>query len=297
MQSEFTQVCRLLEKFDLPSGDLYDLPTSKLAFPDGAHFRNEISFVDTLADMESLVREMGKRQIAIHRVIALGPGATCATRSELRDWVQMGHEHKIEILVHPGPKPEWDVGSHVHSSWGRASGRRTRGADGVAYYLADVMRCIDAGLRGFILFDEGILYLLNQMRKCGDIPGDVVFKMSYTAGHGSPPGFRLLEELGADSVNPVTDLEPPALAALRQTIRIPMDLVIVAHEGLGGINRMWQTPEIIRVASPCYLKQEVSGDPAPRVKNCEILLELVARVRPELRLSAQGPEDLRLPVI
>jgi hypothetical protein len=297
MQTEFAQVRRLIEKYGLPSGDLYALPTSKQAFPDGAHYRNEISFVDTLADMESLVCEMEKRQIAIHRVIALGPGATSATRSELRDWAQIGHDKKIEVLVHPGPKPEWDVGSHVHSSWGRASGRRTRGADGVAYYLADVMRCIEAGLRGFVLFDEGILYLLNQMRQSGDIPSDVVFKMSYTAGHGSPPGFRLLEELGADSVNPVTDLEPPALAALRKTIHIPMDIVIVAHEGLAGINRMWQTPEIIRVASPCYLKQEVSGEPAPRVKNCEILLDLVARVTPELRLSAQGSEDLRLPVI
>lgn len=295
MQTEMEKIRQIIEKYGVPGRDLYDLPSSNLTFPDGAHYRNEISFVDTLPQMESLIKERRKRNVPVHRVIALGPGATNVTKGELRDLAQMGYDDRIEVIVSPGPKPEWDVGSHVHSSWGRASGRRIRGADGFSYYIADVFRCIEAGLRGFLLFDEGVLSVLTKMRENGDIPKEIVLKMSYTAGHGCPAGARLLESLGADSYNPVTDLELPMLAALRKVTRVPMDIVIFAHEGLGGINRSWQTAEIVRVTSPCYLKQELSGDPAERVKNCEILRELVERVHPELKLSEQGPDDLRIP--
>ena len=45
--------------------------------------------------------------------------------------------------------------------------------------------------------------MLNKMRENGDIPKDVVFKVSVYAGHGSAAGGKLLEELGADTFNPM----------------------------------------------------------------------------------------------
>ena len=36
-----------------------------------------------------------------------------------------------------------------------------------------------------IIIDEGLLWLLNQLKAQGDIPADVTFKVSIYAGHAS----------------------------------------------------------------------------------------------------------------
>src|SRR5699024_11761266 len=67
--------------------------------------------------------------------------------------------------------------------------------------------------------DEGCLWLLNEMRKAGEIPADCHFKVSAHAGHGNPCSAKLLELIGANSVNPVRDIQLQMLAAMRQAIR------------------------------------------------------------------------------
>ena len=64
------------------------------------------------------------------------------------------------------------------------------------YVVADIMRCIDIGFRGFLVVGEGLLRMFNKMRENGDIPEDVTFKVSIYAGHASAVGGKLLEELG-----------------------------------------------------------------------------------------------------
>jgi len=39
---------------------------------------------------------------------------------------------------------------------------------------------------------------MNEMRKEGENPKEVRFKLSAHCGHGNPLFFRLLEQLGAD---------------------------------------------------------------------------------------------------
>lgn len=89
------------------------------------------------------------------------------------------------------------------------------------------------------------------------------------------------------------------LAAIRASVKVPMDIVTMAAEqNLGAINRFWEGAEIIRVCAPCYFKQEFGpGVDGARlkVKYCEIMKELAGRVNPRLRMSARGPSDLRLP--
>ena len=192
----------------------------------------------------------------------------------------------------------FDPGSHYHSSWGHASGIRPRGSDQLAYMVEDVMRCLEEGIRGFLFYGEEVIQLFAQMRQNGDIPEETVFKLSYTAGVANPAGARLAESVGTDSINPVTDLSLAMLAALRRATKVPLDIVTVAGEGLGGINRFWEGAEIVRVCSPCYFKQEfISGVEGARakVKYCVIMQELIEKLNPDLKLSRRGPNDLRLP--
>lgn len=289
---------RLIENYQIPGEDRYDLPTSMSAFPDGAQYRMEISGIDSLAEMEALVQEMEKRRVPVHRVISMGNGTQLLTMSELRDLAQLGQEAGIEVIVLPGPRANHDIGKHAGSPWGRYSGIRVRGADQMRYFLEDIFRCLEAGLRGFLFYGEDMLHLCQQMREQGDLPADTVFKVSYTQGLANPAGAQLLQKLGADSVNPVTDLTLPMLASLREVLSIPLDVVVASFEILGDLNRFWETPEIIRICSPVYLKQELEPNlenARHKVRYCEVIQELVERADPGLTLSGQHPDDLLIP--
>lgn len=289
------KVRQALERLGVPPRDRYDLPDSPCTFPDGAHYRMEISGVETLEEMRELVEEVRRTGNEVHRIIALGEGATLETRANLRQWCRLAAEIRAELVVQPGPRPNWDAGSHVHSSWGMASGRRIRGSERLVDYITDILRACAEGVRGFLLYGEDVLWVMNQMRDGGEMPSDVVFKVSYTAGHANAAGGMLLERLGADSFNPVSDLELPMLAAIRQATTLPLDLVVRAHEGLGGINRICEAAEMARVASPVYFKQELFGATGEKVRYCGILREAIEAECPQLSASQRGPDDLRVP--
>ena len=106
----------------------------------------------------------------------------------------------------------------------------------------------------FLVYDEGCLWLFNEMRKAGEISSACRFKVSAHAGHGNPCSGKVLENLGADSMNPIRDIQLPMLAALRQAIDIPIDIHTENPKSTGGFIRHYEVPEMIRVASPIYLK-------------------------------------------
>ena len=72
-----------------------------------------------------------------------------------------------------------------------------------------MMRNIEAGFRGFLVYDEGLLFILNKMREEGFIPKETIFKFSVFGGHCSAAGAKLIESLGADTMNPSSDVSLP----------------------------------------------------------------------------------------
>lgn len=301
-----------LEGIGLPGRDLYDLPDSKLRFPDGAHYRLEISGIERLSTLEALLDESSKTQTPVHRLICTVMGSTLLMKSELRKFARMAAEAKVEVIITPGPRPQWDAGKQIATPEGAVSGLRIRGMDQVGYLLADIDRCIDAGFRGFLVWDEGMLSILNSLRENGSIPAETVFKVSIFAGHANPAGARLLRDTGADTFNPVVDMTLPMLAAMRSVVDLPMDLHVYLFESFGGQNRMWETAEMARVAAPCYFKIEPGPSVAAlykpwtdpnslaflareKVRQAAIIRELVSEVNSSVVCSEMGPADLAIP--
>ncbi|HIC94882.1 MAG TPA: hypothetical protein EYP09_11655 [Anaerolineae bacterium] len=313
---EMDKVSKAMEKVGIPGRDAYDLPTSVKRFPDGAWYRVEISGVERPEVMEAVIDEAEKRKIPVHRAISVVMGATLLDKAELRDFAQMAADARIEVILTPGPRASWDVGRQLVTPEGAFSGLRYRGSDQLRQVIADIMRAIDIGFRGFLVIDEGLLWLLNEMKKNGDIPEDVVFKVSIYAGHANAAGCKLLESLGAGSVNPVADLSLPQFAAIRQAIDIPMDIHIILTESFGGYIRIYDGPEMARTCAPCYFKIEpglacAAGPTAlykpwvstqtladwarTKVKYAQIIHEIIQENFPQAKLSEQGPEDLAIP--
>jgi len=245
-------------------------------------------------------------------VIATVGGATYLTREELRDFSQLARELRYEVIMTPGPRRGWDNGRQITTAEGLVSGMRLRGMDQVRYWLRDIERCLEAGLHGFLVADEGVLWLVNQLRERGVLPPDLIMKLSVFAGQANPAGARIAQQLGADTFNPLADLTPAMLAAIRSAIDIPMDVYLCLVNSMGGFVRFYEAAEIARVASPIYFKiepgpsEEVIYPPwnAPefheqmiieRVRNAAVALELIEREDPGLRCSPAGGDDLAVP--
>ncbi|MBT3256511.1 MAG: hypothetical protein HN366_08670 [Deltaproteobacteria bacterium] len=307
-------VMEIMEKYDIPGRDPGDLVNSPLTFADGAHYRIEIAGVERPSTFEAMLRAMEEFQVPVHRAICTVGGATCLTFSELQEMARLGASNRIELIMTPAPTRSWDTGRQLATPEGYVSGLRTRGSDNLRYVLSDIYRCIEAGLRGFLVVDEGLLWLLCEMREAGDLPRDVVFKVSVFAGHGNAAGAKLLEKIGADTFNPLADLTLPMLASIRKAVKMPLDLYIVLVDAMGGYNRSWEAAEMARVASPCYFKIEPGASEASiykpyvteafhkglvreKVKIARILTELIEMFNPAARCSEMGPKDLALPEV
>ncbi len=302
----------IIEEIGLPGRDLYELPSSEKRFPDGCHWRVEISGVERPSTLEAVINESKKREVPVHRLISVVMGSTLLTKNELKKFAELAANAEMEVILTPGPRPLWDIGRQISTSEGAVSGLRYRGADQLAYAVADIIRSVELGFRGFLIVDEGLLWLVNQLRKRGHLPRNVKFKVSIYAGHANPAGARLLQELGADTFNPVGDLTLPSLAAIRKAVDIPVDIHVYLFDSFGGFNRFYECPEFARVVAPCYFKIEPGTsvgalykpwtDPKllefmarEKVKYAEIIRELMERHYPEAKLSEQGAADLAVP--
>ena len=306
------EIREFMGKMGIPGRDLWDLPSSTKTFPDGAHWRIEISGIEHASTMEAMIDEAKTRNITIHRVIATVGGSTYCDFEELEAMAQMAWAEKIEVVMAVGHRKAWDVGSKEMSNWeGAMWGPRLRGSDNISYWLADMMRNIEAGIRGFLVYDEGVLSIVTRMRKEGFIPKEMVFKCSVFAGYCSAAGARLIEAMGANTLNPLSDVSLPILASIRKAVNIPLDVYVSMVDSMGGEFRVMETPEIARVASPCYFKFE-PGTSEPdiykpwvteswhqefvrqKVKMAAIVKEIMERHAPQLKLSGKGPSDLIL---
>ena len=242
-----------LKSIGLPGGDAYDLPDSQKRFQDGGQYRFEVPGIQGPGAMKSLLEQLEVYGISIHRVTQT-KGIMLLLDEEIKEMVRLAEEYRVQLILAIGPRATTDTSASVHTPEGQRMGYRLRGQEQIVRAVEDVKRAAGLGCRGFMVYDEGCLWLLNEMRKRGELPADSHFKVSAHTGHGNPCSAKLLESIGADSFNPVRDIQLQMLAAVRQAIDIPIDIHTENPASSGGFIRHYEVPEMIRVAAPIYLK-------------------------------------------
>jgi hypothetical protein len=247
------QTKAFLKKIGLPEGDDYSLPTSKKRFPDGGQYRFEVPGIQAPGPMKALLNEMDAYGIAIHRVTQTR-GIMLLSDDDISEMVDLAQKWQVQLILAVGPRATYDTSASVQTAEGQRMGYRLRGQDQIVRAIEDIKRAANLGCRGFMVYDEGSLWLLNEMRKKGEIPADCSFKVSAHCGHGNPCSARLLESIGANSFNPVRDIQLQMLSSLRQAIDIPVDIHTENPASTGGFIRHYEVPEMIRVTAPLYLK-------------------------------------------
>jgi len=301
-----------LRRNSYPPGELYDLPTSPKRFPDGAEYRIEIPSTEGPRALAAVLEEAERLGVTIHRV-SQGSGIWMLTDAEIREMCRLGAEAGIEVSLFVGPRAAWGTSAQVRASAGKNLGARLRGMDEVVYATEDIIRGCALGLRSILVADEGQLWLVNAMKQAGELPADLVVKISVQMGAANPISVKLLEDLGAGTYNTPTDLTLPQLAAIRAAIDIPLDVYVEAPDDFGGFVRHYEVPEMIRVAAPIYVKLGLrnaaniypSGlhiedlavkQSRERVHRAALVMNIIERYAPNAVMGEVGAADLGIPV-
>jgi hypothetical protein len=294
----------VLAQLKLPVRDGYDLPSSAKRFADDGQYRIEIPSCEGPKAMQAVVSEAAERRIAIHRV-SQGSGIMLQTDDEIREMLALGRQHGVEVCLFVGPRANWDTGVQAASTNGRVLGSSLRGADQLAFGIDDVLHGASLGLRSILVADLGQLQIFGHMKRTGDLPPDFVLKISVTLAAANPATARLLEDLGATSINLPVDLSLPQIAAIRQAIDAPIDFYVEAPDDFGGTVRHYEAAELVRIAAPIYLKYGLRNSPGlypsgghldatvvalsrERVRRAAISLAILARQSPDAKASPIG---------
>jgi hypothetical protein len=299
------EIREYLTKIGLPKGDLYELPTSDKKFPDGAHFRIEVPTVNTYEAMVGLLDRAKELGLTINKIDETY-GIMRHTDEEIINMVELAKKNKIELVMSPGPRAKYDTSATAQTPMGSWIGYRLRGTEQLIRAVEDIRRAISLGVRAFLVYDEGFLWLVGKMRNDGLIPSDVKFKFSAHCGQGNPASAKLMESLGADSFNPCRDLELPMIAAIRSAINIPLDVHVDNPPASGGFIRTYEAPELVRIGAPIHLKCGNSVMPAhgtlPSEKDGRKMAEqawlafqMVKKYYPEAVQSKPGAKGIAVP--
>ncbi|HEX4835320.1 MAG TPA: U32 family peptidase [bacterium] len=297
----------------LPPGDRHDLPSSPKRFPDGAHYRIEIPSCEGPEALRAVAEEADRYGVTIHR-ISQGSGIMLLTDREIVDMARLGRERGMEVSLFVGPRAAWDTGATAVSPAGRVVAPRIRGADQLVFAMEDVRHGCDLGIRSVLVADEGLLWVLGEMKRAGTLPADLVLKVSVMMGSANPASIAIMERLGAGTYNIPTDLSLAQIAAIRQAVDVPLDIYVEAPDDLGGFVRHYEIPELIRVAAPVYIKFGLKNAPGiypsgthleatavalvrERVRRARLGVDMIRRYAPTLAASSAGAAGLGIPAI
>jgi hypothetical protein len=156
-----------------------------------------------------------------------------------------------------GPRASWDIGKQVLSSAGGVANPTLRGADQLRFAVEDVLHGADLGLRSILVGDMGLLSVLGEAKRNGDLPSDFVLKTSVAMPCNNPATAALMVSMGASTLNLATDLSLQQIAAIRAQVDVPVDVYVEGPDDFGGPVRHYEVPDLVRVADPIYLKFRV----------------------------------------
>ncbi len=300
-----------LRKLNLPTQDHHELKPSSRRFPDGGQFRIEIPSVEgprVFLEVLALAKEL---KVPIHRV-SQGSGVLLLPKNEIAEMARIGRDHKVEVCLFVGPRASFETGAQTLTSAGKVIGLQHRGADQLVYAIEDVRWACDLGIRSILPADLGLIWVLNEMKRKGELPKNLVIKSSVTLPAANPATARIFENAGVSTLNIPTDLSPAQIGAIRQAVKIPIDMYIEVPDNFGGFVRYYEMPQLVSVAAPMYLKFGLRNAPdiypsgvhieptatlmaRERVRRARIALDLLERFAPEIKISPLGSKDLGIP--
>ena len=222
-------------------------------YGDGGHYRIEVPSIEGPKVFEALLKESKNLGVTLNR-ISQGSGGMLLLKSEIKEMVRLAAAERIEICLFVGPRAGFDVGLLAHTGSKFAGYSSIRGNDQINAAIADVDRALEFGVRGFLIGDLGLLRVFRERQARGIWPRNIHWKVSAYIPASNPPMVKLLEELGASSVNIPSDLSCSQINEIRANVEIPLDIYVETMDASGGTIRIVEMHQLIKAGAPLCVK-------------------------------------------
>jgi hypothetical protein len=286
---------------------------SESRFSDGARYRIEIPSTEGPSVLRAVVDEAGDRGVRVDRV-SQGSGVMMLTDSEIAEMARLGADNAIEVNLFLGPRGAWSPGGQAMVTASHAGS--ARGLADLAACLVEARRACALGIRSLLVADVGALAVLAEARSAGELPANLVLKTSVLLPVANPAAARVLEDLGANTINVGTDLSVGQLGEIRAAVSAPLDVYVEAPDDQGGFVRFYEVAQMVRAAAPMYVKLGVRSSPGiypsgkhtddvavklgrERVRRAELCLRVMEELDPDLieKPPDAPPDDLAIPEV
>jgi hypothetical protein len=295
----------------LPAADGHQLEASPQRFPDGGQYRVEIPSVEGPRCLEAVIRAAERWDVPVARV-SQGSGVGLLTDGEIEDMVQQASAAKIELSLFARPCAGWDASAMAVAPGGGFVAPTARGHEQLIAVIDEIRRAAELGVRSVLISGLGVLAVFGQLRDSGALPAQMQAKVSVTLPAANPASARVLEQLGANTINLPTDLTLAQMSAIRSTVEVPLDVYVESPDNLGGFVRHYELPRLVEIASPVYAKFGLRNAPdvypagghldattvelsRERVRRARVGLDLLARSGSKAVCSGPGAPGLALP--
>jgi len=297
----------------LPATERRDVPTSTVRFPDGVAFRIEIPSTEGPDALEAVLDEADRLDVPVRRV-SQGSGVGMLTDAELDRMAAIAADAGIEVSLFARPGAGWGPSVSARASGGGALAPASWGHDQLRAGIDDVLRAAEHGFRSVLIADLGLLSVFGRLKAVGHLPPDMQAKVSVMLPAANAAAARVLEDLGAGTLNVPSDLDVAQLATIRSVVALPLDVYVESPDDLGGLVRLHEAAELIRVAAPIHVKLGLRNAPAlypsgahlsavslatvrERVRRARLVMEGLERAGVDTTTSDPGASGLAVPVV
>lgn len=216
----------------------------------------EIASVEHPRLLSALLDEAHVRNIKVDR-IAQGGGSLLLTDDELREMVDLGHTHGIDIYTYISSRNSFDQLADPNAD------DELRGEIAFADAVAELHRCAAADVDGVLIADVGLLAHAGELVRNGAL-GALKLKSAAVIAPRNAASAALYAHLGATSINTASSSTVDELAAMRAVLRpdVTLDVYVESPAHMGGGMRYRELPEIVRRLAPVSLKFGLRNAPA-----------------------------------
>lgn len=303
----FSRAQALLSRKGLPYSDDIALSESKSTFSSGGDYGVEIPVVNNYRTLVTLTSLLQKNGIYCSRFNETH-GSFLLSDSEIKDMLSTCRELNYGMVFSLGPRPEYDVKSSFYRcKFGLEQGRQLNNCDAIAASVDEAYRLVDLGCRGIIVYDIGVLKILADLKKAGDLPQDLMFKASSHCMVSNPMIAKIYDDIGASSVTLTHDVGLPVIQEMRRLApNLVLDIPIDVYPNKGGFIRYYDMAELVQIGSPLFFKMGASVQTDPydsitdetlkkRANRVLVGLEYLQKIVEKTRVNP-GEKQVCLPV-
>jgi len=259
---------------------------SPYEFSTGGVYGVEVPVVNNLATLRKTIHILQEEGVYVTRFNETH-GAFLLCDSEIREMLSLCSQEGYGIAFGLGPRPEYDRrAAFYRSPFGLEQGRQINNHDALRASIMDALRLDSLGCRGLIVYDLGVLHVLNSMRAEGELSRNMVFKVSSHCMISNSMLAKIHAENGADSLTVTHDVGLPMLEYMRKAApKASLDVPLDVYRNKGGFIRFHEVAEIVQVAAPVFLKIGSSSQSDPYDNTNETtIIKRINRVKRALEM-------------